>query len=83
MDKTNALSRRTIIKGLGAGIATLALSPVLGETKLPGNEASPPGLEDPLKKYPKPPFKPQSQPWRAKWSPVPIMAKAPTRVPAV
>jgi NAD(P)-dependent dehydrogenase (short-subunit alcohol dehydrogenase family) len=58
------LTRRQVLGGLGAGIATFAISPVLGSpgspgTNIPGVQA----LEDPTKKYPRPPFKKQSQPW--------------------
>lgn len=62
-NEENKISRRTAIGGLGAGIATLAASPVLCATSnaLNNNPALP--LEDPTTKYPRPPFKEQSQPW--------------------
>ncbi|RZM26737.1 MAG: SDR family oxidoreductase [Pedobacter sp.] len=75
MTTTNKMSRRTVIGGIGAGLATLAITPVLGAT---GTSAS--GLttamplEDPASKYPKPPFKGQSQPFpglASKMDPVP------------
>jgi hypothetical protein len=40
-------SRRTVIKGLGAGIATLAIQPVFGEVKPGEKKALPPELKDP------------------------------------
>jgi len=49
---------------LGAGIATLAVSPVLGSASVLNTaDFSVQKLEDPTGKYPKPPFKGQSQPW--------------------
>jgi len=62
MVKEHTLSRRQVLGGLGAGLAAAALSPVAMAEHVP--EAAPPaGLENPLTKYPKPPFKSQSQPW--------------------
>jgi len=62
MNTKNIYGRRTAIKGIGAGIATLAISPVFASGEktntMPAQE-----LEDPTTKYPKPPFKSQSQPW--------------------
>jgi NAD(P)-dependent dehydrogenase (short-subunit alcohol dehydrogenase family) len=52
--------RREAIGGLGAGLAALAIPPVFAAKK---GEESPKALEDPTTKYPKPPFKSQSQPW--------------------
>jgi len=61
MEKKNAISRREALTGIGAIIATAAISPASaaqpvenGATKLP---------EDPTTKYPRPPFKEQKQPW--------------------
>lgn len=62
MEQKNTLGRRQVIKGLGAGIATLAISPVIAQANLRGTNSNA-GLEDPTTKYPKPPFKEQSQPW--------------------
>jgi NAD(P)-dependent dehydrogenase (short-subunit alcohol dehydrogenase family) len=64
MKEKKYVDRRTVITGIGAGIATFALSPVLGAGKNAGTPAhSPEELIDPTTKYPKPPFKSQSQPW--------------------
>ena len=62
MNAENKMARRTLIKGIGAGLTTLTLAPVLASA---GNNTNQPvmDLEDPTKKYPKPPFKSQSQPW--------------------
>ena len=60
MKKENNLSRRQVLSGLGAGLAMAAVSP------LSAAAASAPvadKLVDPTTKYPKPPFKGQSQPW--------------------
>ncbi|MFD0794075.1 SDR family oxidoreductase [Mucilaginibacter litoreus] len=58
------MSRRTVITGLGAGLAAAAVTPVLGATEAPAqNNFEAVGLEDPTSKYPKPPFNGQSQPW--------------------
>lgn len=62
MDPENKIPRRKVITGIGLGLATLAM---------PGAIASPlshtglreEDLENPVTKYPKPPFKSQSQPW--------------------
>lgn len=60
----NLLNRRQVLGGIGAGLATLVITPVLAGNGAPGNsDFSPADLEDPTTKYPKPPFKPQSQPW--------------------
>lgn len=61
MREKNKISRRKAINGLGLGITSLAaVAPVFGESINPNlsNE-----LKDPTSKYPKPPFKGQSQTW--------------------
>ncbi len=64
MSEKGKISRRKVIGGLGAGLASIVASPVLGAPEKNGAGAPvPPELEDPTKKYPKPPFKEQSQPW--------------------
>lgn len=65
MKKDNTLTRRQVIGGLGAAVATLAISPAFAgnETKKFNLLSDDPGLEDPRTKYPKPPFNKQSQPW--------------------
>ena len=64
MNQEENISRRKVIKGIGAGLATMAISPVFAS----GNNSAEPSsaplkLEDPTTKYPKPPFKAQLQPW--------------------
>ena len=63
MTETEKMSRRTVIGGIGAGIATLAITPVLGATTGADLDSQPASLENPLTKYPKPPFKGQQQPF--------------------
>ncbi len=66
MNEKNKIGRREVIGGLGAGLATMALPPVFGspENNGKGSPSTPTlALEDPTTKFPKPPFKSQSQPW--------------------
>lgn len=63
-NEENKISRRTVIGGLGVGMAAMAASSVLGATSSgSSNHSVSSGLEDPTTKYPKPPFKEQKQPW--------------------
>lgn len=58
------LSRRQIVGGIGAGLATVAAAatPALAQpTCAPISTAQP--MQDPTTKYPRPPFKEQPQPW--------------------
>lgn len=62
MSEDNHMSRRNAIAGIGAVLATAAINPVMAAEK--NNEMMHPNLpEDPTTKYPRPPFKKQSQPW--------------------
>ncbi|MBO9657821.1 MAG: SDR family oxidoreductase [Chitinophagaceae bacterium] len=63
MEEKNICTRRKAISGIGAGIASLAIAPAFAGTGTEMGITTPEGLEDPLTKYPKPPFKEQSQPW--------------------
>ncbi|MFT3704811.1 MAG: SDR family oxidoreductase [Agriterribacter sp.] len=65
METKNKINRRQVIQGLGTGVAAMAVPSVFGapkdpHTSTPENNV---GLENPVTKYPKPPFKSQSQPW--------------------
>ena len=64
MENSEKISRRTALAGIGAGVATVAVSPVFGASGLSGSPtATGFKLVDPTTKYPKPPFKEQQQPW--------------------
>jgi NAD(P)-dependent dehydrogenase (short-subunit alcohol dehydrogenase family) len=66
MNQENKLNRRQVIGGLGATLATVAVSPVFASSTKPhraNGNAQGPALVDPTSKYPKPPFPSQSQPW--------------------
>ncbi|MGI4871171.1 MAG: SDR family oxidoreductase [Janthinobacterium lividum] len=64
MEEENKFSRRKLLGGLGAGLAAAAVSPVLAASEAAGPAVVPAvPLQDPTSKYPKPPFKGQSQPW--------------------
>jgi NAD(P)-dependent dehydrogenase (short-subunit alcohol dehydrogenase family) len=61
MEEENNISRRKLLGGLGASLAAAAVAPILSAEAAPGPTAAP--LQDPTTKYPRPPFKGQSQPW--------------------
>jgi NAD(P)-dependent dehydrogenase (short-subunit alcohol dehydrogenase family) len=61
MQEENNISRRKVLGGLGATLAAAAVAPISGAQAAPGPTAAP--LQDPITKYPRPPFKGQSQPW--------------------
>ena len=63
MNNDTDTSRRKVLSGIGAGLAVAAVAPVLTVDAAPSPEAAPVALENPLTKYPKPPFKKQQQPW--------------------
>ncbi|HVG12604.1 MAG TPA: SDR family oxidoreductase [Flavisolibacter sp.] len=64
MSETKKLSRRKVIAGLGASLVSVAAAPVFANPAAAQAGASAPQPpEDPTTKYPKPPFKGQSQPW--------------------
>jgi NAD(P)-dependent dehydrogenase (short-subunit alcohol dehydrogenase family) len=62
MNEEHKITRRKAIGGLGIGLAALAI-PSLGSNLSNPATMDPATLEDPTKKYPKPPFESQSQPW--------------------
>jgi len=64
MNDENKISRRKAVTGLGAGLAALAVSPVLASAGTSNKTTmATQKLQDPTTKYPKPPFSAQSQPW--------------------
>jgi NAD(P)-dependent dehydrogenase (short-subunit alcohol dehydrogenase family) len=66
MNDKNTITRRQVVAGLGTGLAAVVATPSFAGS-IAGNGSSESGsvvdLEDPTTKYPKPPFKSQSQPW--------------------
>jgi NAD(P)-dependent dehydrogenase (short-subunit alcohol dehydrogenase family) len=74
MNDENKITRRQAVAGLGTTLAAVAVSPVLAGTASTTPYMAAKTLEDPKGKYPKPPFKSQSQPWpglQSKMDPVP------------
>ncbi len=64
MDNDKLLTSRRHLAGVAAGLAAVAATPALADSKAadtPSLPARP--LTDPTKEYPGPPFLPQSQPW--------------------
>jgi NAD(P)-dependent dehydrogenase (short-subunit alcohol dehydrogenase family) len=59
-DRNYSITRRKMLGGAGIGLAAAAL-PMVSAGAASASEAQ--GLQDPTGKYPKPPFKAQSQPW--------------------
>jgi NAD(P)-dependent dehydrogenase (short-subunit alcohol dehydrogenase family) len=76
MNEQNIMSRRKALGGLGATLAAVAVSRSFAapEETTPANDNAEPLMENPVTKYPKPPFEGQSQPWpglASKMNPVP------------
>jgi NAD(P)-dependent dehydrogenase (short-subunit alcohol dehydrogenase family) len=63
MDRNEEMSRRDIIAGLGISVAAVAAVPSRDSGAKPSDGGSSIPLQDPVTKYPHPPFKKQSQPW--------------------
>ncbi len=64
MNEHDKINRRKVIGGIGAGLAAAAVAPVLSAQGASQPAAlTPVPLQDPTTKYPKPPFKGQSQTW--------------------
>jgi NAD(P)-dependent dehydrogenase (short-subunit alcohol dehydrogenase family) len=62
MNAEHKITRRSALGGLGAAVTTLAASRVLADGA-PNLENTRADLENPMTKYPKPPFEAQLQPW--------------------
>jgi NAD(P)-dependent dehydrogenase (short-subunit alcohol dehydrogenase family) len=61
-DELGRFSRRQIVGGLGVGLAAIIEAPAFSQTS--SSTLQPvQHMQDPVSKYPKPPFKRQSQPW--------------------
>jgi len=63
METKNTISRRSAITGMGAILATASINPIMASALNDDEISSSTGPEDPKTKYPRPPFKEQSQPW--------------------
>jgi len=76
-----AVSRRQVVGGTGASLAVAAAAPAFAQAAAAPSAPAPQPLQDPANKYPRPPYKRQSQPWpglRAKWTQGPTMARPAT-----
>jgi NAD(P)-dependent dehydrogenase (short-subunit alcohol dehydrogenase family) len=60
-----AVSRRLMVGGFGAGVAAMAAGPAFAQQSQPSADAQNPAatLGDPRTKYPRPPFREQTQAW--------------------
>lgn len=63
METKNTISRRSAITGMGAILATASINPIMASALNNDEISLSNGAEDPKTKYPRPPFKEQSQPW--------------------
>jgi len=64
MNDENQLSRRQVIAGISTGLASAVASPIITASGMtPTTASEPPALDNPVTKYPKPPFEGQSQLW--------------------
>lgn len=63
MKTENTISRRSALTGMGAVLATASIHPIMANALNSNEIYISNGTEDPNTKYPRPPFKEQSQPW--------------------
>jgi NAD(P)-dependent dehydrogenase (short-subunit alcohol dehydrogenase family) len=63
MNDITKISRRKALAGIGVSLSTAAVSYPFDGDASANNSFENKGLEDPITKYPKPPFKGQSQKW--------------------
>ncbi|MGN8072488.1 SDR family oxidoreductase [Mucilaginibacter sp. 22184] len=63
MNEEHKITRRQAVAGLGATLAVAAVAPVFAAGGKTNSIMEAKALEDPITKYPKPPFEGQSQPW--------------------
>jgi hypothetical protein len=81
----NGLSRRRMVGAVGAGMALAAADPALAQQNVRqgpqgSGQTAELAMDDPRSKYPKPPFKKQTQPWpgwRGTWIQSRITASGP------
>ena len=74
MKQQHSMNRRQALKGLGTTVATLVVAPTIGATSHAATEQEVASLENPVDKYPKPPYPKQKQPHpglASKMSPLP------------
>jgi hypothetical protein len=63
-DEERRVSRRHAVGWMGVGVVAAAAAPTMPQqASTNGPPPSAPMIEDPRSKYPKPPFKSQTQPW--------------------
>jgi NAD(P)-dependent dehydrogenase (short-subunit alcohol dehydrogenase family) len=62
-DEHNVWSRRKIVGGLGVGMTVAAAAPAMAQRQWQESASKESTMEDPRSKYPKPPFREQTQPW--------------------
>src|ERR1700761_7836822 len=63
MNTENKISRREALGGLGATVLTIGATQAFADDPPSSVNAHPVPLENPVSKYPKPPFESQFQPW--------------------
>jgi hypothetical protein len=63
MIERHKTGRRKMISSLGLGLATMAIPQMVSASPQYKKVSPAPSLEDPTTKYPRPPFKSQSQAW--------------------
>jgi hypothetical protein len=63
LSRVELFSRRQAIRGLGAGAATFVAAPAFTQVAIQTAQQTAGPMQNPTTKYPKPPFKRQSQPW--------------------
>ncbi|RZJ29366.1 MAG: SDR family oxidoreductase [Flavobacterium sp.] len=74
MESDNTITRRSVITGIGAIMATATINPAFAAAISGDDNSDHSIVDDPTTKYPRPPFKSQSQPWpglAGKMDPVP------------
>jgi NAD(P)-dependent dehydrogenase (short-subunit alcohol dehydrogenase family) len=63
MSENSSFTRRQVVSGIGVGVAATALATANATTAAAPATATAQPLQDPQTKYPRPPFKGQSQAW--------------------
>jgi NAD(P)-dependent dehydrogenase (short-subunit alcohol dehydrogenase family) len=63
-DADSSITRRQAVSWVGLGVASAVSAPALAQ-QAPAQQSEPghPSMENPVTKYPRPPFKEQTQPW--------------------